>query len=98
MRRIRTGGPTPRPSSGRRRSGQRLPPGAVPKSARDWRRLQADLPTPSNNSQHLLVDSSRHGTLQTAYAANISEAILRVVDAVRRGSPNGGHKRKAVIE
>ncbi len=41
---------------------------------------------------------SWHGTLQTAYAANISEAILRVVDAVRRGSPMGGHKRKAVIE
>ena len=51
-----------------------------------------------NNGQHLLLDSSRHGTLQTAYAANISEAILRVVDAVRRGSPMADTKRKAVIE
>ena len=46
---------------------------------------QADLARLSNNSQHLLVENSRHGTLQTTYAATTSEAILRVMDAARTG-------------
>jgi pimeloyl-ACP methyl ester carboxylesterase len=64
-------------------SDQGLPPEAVAQFERDWRQLQADLAGLSTNSQHLLIEGSKHGTLQTTYATATSDAIRRVVDASR---------------
>ena len=66
-------------------SDQGLPPHTVAQFERDWRRLQAGLASLSRNSEHLLVEGSRHGTLQTTYASVTSDAIRRVVDAARTG-------------
>jgi pimeloyl-ACP methyl ester carboxylesterase len=68
-------------------SDQGLPPQSVAQFERDWRHLQADLAVLSTNSEHLLIEGSRHGTLQTTYAAVPSDAIRRVVDASRTGQP-----------
>lgn len=66
-------------------SDQGLPPQSVAQFERDWRYLQGGLASLSSNSQHLLIEGSTHGTLQTTYAAVTSDAIRRVVDASRTG-------------
>jgi len=66
---------------------QGLPPLTVAQFERDWLRLQAELATLSNNSQHLVVEGSRHGTLQTTFAGVTSDAIRRVLDAARTHRP-----------
>jgi hypothetical protein len=68
-------------------SAQGLPPAAVAQFENDWRRLHADLATLSSNSQHLVVESSRHGKLQTRYSDVTSDAIPRVVEAARSSRP-----------
>jgi hypothetical protein len=68
-------------------SEQGLPPPTVAQFERDWLRLQAELATLSSNNQHLVVEGSRHGTLQTTYAGVTSDAIRRVVEAARTGQP-----------
>jgi pimeloyl-ACP methyl ester carboxylesterase len=78
-------------------SDQGLPPGSVAQFERDWRWLQEDLAGLSNNSQHVLVGDSRHGTLQTTYAVDTAAAIVRVVDAARSGALLAD-TREAVIE
>ncbi len=62
-----------------------LPPASVPQFERDWRHLQDDLAGLSSNSQHLLVEGARHGTLQTSHAAVTNDAVRRVVETARRG-------------
>jgi pimeloyl-ACP methyl ester carboxylesterase len=51
--------------------------------------LQTELPSLSSNSQHITVDGATHYTLVSMqeYAAVVSDAILRVVEAVRTGTP-----------
>jgi hypothetical protein len=66
-------------------SDQGLPAQAVAQFERDWRHLQADLAVLSTNSEHLLIEGSTHGTLQTTYATVTSDAIRCVVDASRTG-------------
>jgi hypothetical protein len=66
-------------------SDQGLPPQSVAEFERDWRNLQAELATLSTNSQHVVIEGSRHATLQTTYAGVVSDAIRRVVDASRTG-------------
>jgi pimeloyl-ACP methyl ester carboxylesterase len=66
-------------------SDQGLPPRFVAQFERDWRQLQDDLAALSSNSEHLVVEGSRHGTLQTTYAPVTSDAIRRVVHASRTG-------------
>jgi pimeloyl-ACP methyl ester carboxylesterase len=68
-------------------SDQGLPPTTVAQFERDWLRLQAELAALSTNSQHLLVEGARHGTLQTTFAGVTSDAIRRVVDAARTHRP-----------
>jgi hypothetical protein len=68
-------------------SEQGLPPQSVAQFERDWRGLQAGLASLSSNSQHRLVEGSRHGTLQTTYAGVTSYAIWRVIEAARTGQP-----------
>ena len=68
-------------------SDQGLPPASVAQFERDWRNLQSDLATLSTNSQHLVIDGSRHATLQTTYAGVVSDAIRRVLDASRTRQP-----------
>lgn len=52
-------------------------------------KLQAELPALSSNSQHITVDGATHYTLVSMkeYAAVVSDAILRVIEAVRTGLP-----------
>jgi pimeloyl-ACP methyl ester carboxylesterase len=51
--------------------------------------LQAELPALSSNSQHITVQGATHYTLVSIqeYAAVVSNAILRVVEAARSGKP-----------
>jgi pimeloyl-ACP methyl ester carboxylesterase len=51
--------------------------------------LQAELPSLSSNSQHITVEGATHYTLVSMqeYAAVVSDAILRVVEAVRISAP-----------
>jgi len=59
-------------------SDQGLPPQALAQFEVDWWQLQAGLASLSTNSQHMLVEGSRHGTLQTTHADATSTAILRL--------------------
>jgi pimeloyl-ACP methyl ester carboxylesterase len=53
----------------------------------EWNKYQEDLATLSTNSQHIMIDRANHGALvfDQEYAHLVSNAILQVVEAVRKG-------------
>lgn len=57
----------------------------------EWNKYQADLANLSTNSLHITVEGANHGALvfNPKYAHLVSEAILKLVDAVRTGKRLG---------
>jgi hypothetical protein len=51
----------------------------------EWNKYQNDLAMLSTNSAHITVEGANHGALvfNQKYAAEVSKAILQLVDAVR---------------
>jgi pimeloyl-ACP methyl ester carboxylesterase len=57
----------------------------------EWSKYQADLATLSTNSLHITVEKADHGGLvfNPEFAAEVSKAIVQLVDAVRTGKQLG---------
>ncbi len=50
----------------------------------DWQEMQIDLLHLSSNSQHLIADTSGHNNIQLDQPAAAVEAIVKMVEQVRR--------------
>jgi len=58
----------------------------------EWNKYQDELAALSTNSLHITVEGTNHGALvfNQKYAAEVSKAILQLVDAIRAGKRLGG--------